>query len=492
MQGWDCLAGIEQAGRIEGALDGEERVAFGGRELHAHRADLLHADAVLAGDRAAERDAEFENVGAERVGAFPFARLVRVEQDQRMQIAVAGVEHVHAAQRVFLFHLFDRAQHAAEMLARNRAVHAVVVGRDAAGGRKRVFASRPEAQALGFRLRDDALRRTGGLEHALDLGDLLGDFLGRAVAFREQDRFGAEVVAGAHKRLDGLRRLAVHHLEPGRNDARRDDRRDRIAGLHHIVERSHHDLRDFGLRNQFECHFGDDYQQTFRADREGEQIEAGRVERRAAEDDFFAVDRVAAQAEHVVHGEPVFEAVHAARIFRDVAADRAGDLRGRIGRVVKAERRGRLGHGEIAHARFDARGAGERIDVEDAVQLRQRQHEAVGARHRAARQSGARAARDDGYFQFMTDAQHVADLRPRLRQRDGERQLAERRQAVAFERRRLLRLAQQAGRGQHAGERAPKFGASRIELRRRHLGGAGGHAGMLNRNVSRDSLGRKS
>ena len=41
-------------------------------------------------------------------------------------------------------------------------------------------------------------------------------------------------------------------------------------------------------------------------------------------------------AEHVVGGHAVFQAMHAAGILRDVAADGAGDLRGRIGRVVEA------------------------------------------------------------------------------------------------------------------------------------------------------------
>ena len=36
-----------------------------------------------------------------------FARLVGVVQNQRMQIAVAGVKHIHAAQAVFLRQLGD-------------------------------------------------------------------------------------------------------------------------------------------------------------------------------------------------------------------------------------------------------------------------------------------------------------------------------------------------------------------------------------------------
>ena len=60
------------------------------------RAQLLDADAVLAGHRAADLDAELEDAVAELDRLLRLAGLVRVEEDQRMQVAVAGVEHVGA------------------------------------------------------------------------------------------------------------------------------------------------------------------------------------------------------------------------------------------------------------------------------------------------------------------------------------------------------------------------------------------------------------
>jgi len=67
-----------------------------------------------------------------------------------MQVAVAGVENVRAAQAVFLLHRADELEHLAQALARDRAVHAVIVGRDAPDGWKRALAPRPEAQPLGL------------------------------------------------------------------------------------------------------------------------------------------------------------------------------------------------------------------------------------------------------------------------------------------------------------------------------------------------------
>ena len=81
---------------------------------------------------------------------------------------------------------------------------------------------------------------------------------------------------------------------------------------------------------------GDDAEQPLRAGHDAEQVVALRVEMLAAEADDLAVHQHHLDAEHVVGGQAVFQAMHAAGILRDVAADRAGDLRGGIGGIVEA------------------------------------------------------------------------------------------------------------------------------------------------------------
>ena len=98
------LPGLSRPFGVEGALDAQHLLAFGGRELHAHGVEFFHADAVLAGDGAAHGDAGFQDVGAKQLAAVQLVGIVGIEQDQRMQVAVAGVEHVGAAQAVLLFH----------------------------------------------------------------------------------------------------------------------------------------------------------------------------------------------------------------------------------------------------------------------------------------------------------------------------------------------------------------------------------------------------
>src|SRR5436853_526040 len=86
------LAGIEQPLRIESALHGVEQLELVWPELRAHLVDLLDAHAVLAGDRAADRHALLQHLGRELLGAMELVGAVGVEQDERVQIAVPGME----------------------------------------------------------------------------------------------------------------------------------------------------------------------------------------------------------------------------------------------------------------------------------------------------------------------------------------------------------------------------------------------------------------
>ncbi|MNP24611.1 hypothetical protein D3C76_1173830 [compost metagenome] len=77
-----------------------------------------------------------------------------------------------------------------------------------------------------------------------------------------------------------------------------------------------------------------------------------------------------------MHGQAVFQAMHATGIFRDVATDGAGDLRGRVRRVIQAEGCRRLGNRQIAYAGLYPRSAGGGIDVQDVVEARHHQQHA--------------------------------------------------------------------------------------------------------------------
>ena len=113
--------------------------------------------------------------------------------------------------------------------------------------------------------------------------------------------------------------------------------------------------------------------------------------------------------------------MHAARILGNIAAQRAGDLRGRVGRVVEAVRRRGFRHRQVAHTGLDDGQPGQRIDAQNPFEAGQRQHDALGMRHGTAGQAGTGTAGNDRRAQLVAGAQHVDDLPLGFRQADGER-----------------------------------------------------------------------
>src|SRR5437763_1211090 len=81
--------------------------------------------------------------------------------------------------------------------------------------------------------------------------------------------------------------------------------------------------------------FDNHAEQAFGTTEDAEQIEAVAALRLAAEAHARAVRQREFHAEQVVCGDAVFQAVQPAGILGDVAADGAGDLAGRIRRIVE-------------------------------------------------------------------------------------------------------------------------------------------------------------
>ncbi len=96
-----------------------------------------------------------------------------------MQVAVAGVEDVGHAQAMLVREVPMPLQHTRQFAARDGAVHAVVVRRDAAHGRERVLAAGPEALAFGLVFRETDI---GGAGRAQQCVDALHVFLRRRLS----------------------------------------------------------------------------------------------------------------------------------------------------------------------------------------------------------------------------------------------------------------------------------------------------------------------
>ena len=145
----NTLPGLHRPARIEGAAHAlhQRQVVVGEHPRHVLR--LVGADAVLAGDRSAGLDAVGQDLGGHRLGPLRLPRDLLVVADQRVQVAVAGVEHVADAQpRALLRAARMRPSTSGSLRARHHAVLHVVVRRHAAHRGERRLAALPDARAL--------------------------------------------------------------------------------------------------------------------------------------------------------------------------------------------------------------------------------------------------------------------------------------------------------------------------------------------------------
>ena len=319
------------------------------------------------------------------------------------------------------------------MPAGYRAIHAVVVRREPAHGRERRLAPRPHALAFAGVLRGPHAGRAGCDQHGARPGQFVVDVFRQPVDFAQQQRGGVERVAAVREGFGRLDRGRIHHLETGRHDAGGDHVAHGVGAAADVVKSGEQQFDAARQRQQAHRHLDDHAEQAFGADHGREQVEAGRLASLRADGEHVALHRHELHREHVVHGEPVLEAVDAARILRHVAADRTRDLRRRIGRVVEAVRCGRFRHGEVGDARLHARQPAPGIDLEDPVESRQHEQQAACDGQRAAGKPRARPARDHWHRMPAADAQHVLHLLDRLRQRDEVGGLAVGGERVAFE-----------------------------------------------------------
>ncbi len=145
-----ALPGLSRPSGVEGLLHAMEGLQFRGRELHAHLVDLLDADAVLAGDGAADCDAQLQDLGAEGLRRSSSPGSLASYRISGCRLPSPAWNTLQQRRPYFCLHAGDGRSTSRQALARDGAVHAVVVGRDAAHRRERGLAPRPEAQALGL------------------------------------------------------------------------------------------------------------------------------------------------------------------------------------------------------------------------------------------------------------------------------------------------------------------------------------------------------
>jgi hypothetical protein len=410
---------VQRTFGIEGVVDTAHEVEVGVGEKKRHQLALFHADAVLSGKTAANFDAVANDFGGGFEGALELLVVAKIVEDDRMKVAVAGVEDVADAESELIADLLDAAQCLRELGARDDAVEHVDAGGDASECAEGIFAALPEEFALFFVAGDPDFPSVVIAADFVDGGGLRGDGLEHAFDFEEQYGGGIEREAGVDVIFDDAKSPAVEHFAGGGSDAASGDVGDGFGGVVDGVEDGEERFDGFGLARKFDGDFGDERERTLGADEEAGEVVRGRVALLAADADDFAVGENEFERGDVICGYAVGERVRAAGVFGDVAADGGGFLAGRVGREIEAGVLDRAGDVEIDDAGLDDGALIFEIDFEDAIHAREDEHESAGAGECAAGESGAGAAAEDRGVVSGGEFYDLGDFGGRGREDDG-------------------------------------------------------------------------
>lgn len=95
---------------VEGVANGDHGGQILGREQLGHEGHLLDADAVLSGHAAADTDAFFEDLMAGMKNSLDLVAIALVEEQDGMNIAVAGMKHVRNSNVVAMGDILDETK----------------------------------------------------------------------------------------------------------------------------------------------------------------------------------------------------------------------------------------------------------------------------------------------------------------------------------------------------------------------------------------------
>ena len=326
-----------------------------------------------------------------------------------------------------------RSSTSGQARARNHRVVHVEVGCQPTHRAEGALARAPESLTLcGVACHLDPRGSARGRDLA-DAQDLRGQGALRPVHLDQQDGAGIQGKAGGvDARLHRGDRALIDDLERCGHQARLDHAAHRAAGGNDVWEDREQGLDALRDRLEPHRHLGHDAERALAPDHRSDQVIAAAEAGARAELDHLPVRQHQLQAEHVLGGGPVLERVRPTRVLGDVAADRADQLTGWIGRVEEAVRRGGLRELGVHDTGLDHRAAVDRMDPDDAIHARALDHDAAALRDGAAREAGARPARHEGHPELAAGADHAADLVPRAREHHRRRLRPVERQPVAL------------------------------------------------------------
>ena len=195
---------------------------------------------MLGRDAAAAGDALLQNLASRGHGPLDLLPVALVEQQDRMDVAVAGMGHVDDADLMFLADLGRAANDLRQPRARHHAVLDRIAGTQPAGRADGRLAALPEQLPL---LGRGCLQHFPGPEPLAELDDLLLLPIQsrlRPIDFDHQHRAGVGRKAELKRLFDRRQNALVHQFHRRGNDARRDDLADGVAGVVDRVEDGPH------------------------------------------------------------------------------------------------------------------------------------------------------------------------------------------------------------------------------------------------------------
>src|SRR5262245_13997370 len=148
------LAGIAEMPRVDGVPDSFHHVERVVTEHLRHELTLVHTDAVLTGDRPSCLDAVGQYFSGRLRRALGLSGYVAVVTNQRMQIAVTGVEDIGDSKAAASLELTNPGEHLGKLRTWDHPILHVIVRRHPSHRGKRSFAASPDPCTLRVVCRD--------------------------------------------------------------------------------------------------------------------------------------------------------------------------------------------------------------------------------------------------------------------------------------------------------------------------------------------------
>ena len=325
-----------------------------------------------------------------------------VEEDDGMEVAVAGVEDVDDAEIVLLFGLADEFKDFGESGAGNDAILGAAAGGESSDGPEGLFTGFPKELSFFFGAGSFDFASAELFAERFDGAGFVFDYAFESVGFDDEHSSGIEWEAELEGLFECFDDALIEHFECGGNDTGGDDFADGCGGIGDGVEDCEHGADGGGIASDFDPDASDDTEGTLAADEEPGEVEVVAASAGASELDELAVGADVFDTEHVIDGDAVFKGVWSAGVGGDIAADRAGPLTAGVRGVVEAGTCEGACEADVDAARLNDGIAVAEVDFEDAVHASERNHEPATDGQAAAGNAGACSARNEGHIELGT------------------------------------------------------------------------------------------